>query len=262
MGRIFDFQNISMHTKGMAKNMAKAMFHLVLPPRCLGCDDMVANQGGLCSACWAELPLIDGPVCQRTGSPLAFDLGEAITSAEAIADPPLYRKMRVASRYDGTAQKLILSLKFHDRLDLAKPLAGFMARAGAGLLEEADILIPVPLHRQRFISRRFNQADLLSREISDLSGVPCALQAIERIRPTRQQTSLQRDERHRNVEGAFKVPAEQAINVHGKRVVLIDDVVTTGATVSACVRALLREKAAHVDVLAFAKVVDADKNLI
>ena len=258
MNQIFDLQRVSQHTK----NIAKAMFHLVLPPRCLACDDMVANQGGLCSSCWAELPLIDGPVCQRTGIPLAFDLGEAITSAEAIADPPLYRKMRVACRYGGTAQRLILSLKFHDRLDLAKPLAGFMARAGAGLLNEADVLIPVPLHRSRFISRRFNQAALLSREISGLSGVPCALQAIERIRPTRQQTSLKHDERHRNVEGAFKVPAQQAMNVHGKRVVLIDDVVTTGATVSACVRALLREKAAHVDVIAFAKVVDANENLI
>lgn len=258
MNRIFDLQNVSMHTK----NMAKAMFHLVLPPRCLSCDNMVANQGGLCSLCWAELPLIDGPVCQRTGSPLAFDLGEAITSAEAIADPSLYRKMRVASRYDGTAQKLVLSLKFHDRLDLTKPLAGLMARAGSTLLEEADVLIPVPLHRSRFVRRRFNQAALLSREISNLSGVPCALQAIERIRPTRQQTSLQREERHRNVEGAFKVPAEQMANVHGKRVVLIDDVVTTGATISACVRALLREKATHVDVLAFAKVVDVDKNLL
>lgn len=258
MNRIFDLQTVAMHTK----SMAQAMYHLVLPPRCLSCDDMVANQGGLCSSCWAELPLIDGPVCQRTGSPLAFDLGEAITSAEAIADPPLYRKMRVASRYDGTAQKLVLSLKFHDRLDLAKPLAGFMTRAGSALLEEADVLVPVPLHRSRFISRRFNQAALLSRQISNLTGVPCALQAIERIRSTKQQTSLQRNERRRNVEGAFKVPAEQAINVHGKRVVLIDDVVTTGATVSACVRALLRENAAHVDVIAFAKVVDADENLI
>ena len=258
MNQIFDLQSVSQHTK----RMAQAMFHLVLPPRCLACDDMVANQGGLCSSCWADLPLIDGPICQRTGSPLAFDLGEAITSAEAIADPPLYRKMRVASRYEGTAQKLTLSLKFHDRIDLAKPLAGFMARAGAALLEEADIIIPVPLHRRRFISRRFNQAALLSREISNLTGLPCALQAIKRIRPTQQQTSLQRKERHKNVEGAFKVPAEQAINVHGKRVVLIDDVVTTGATVSACVRALLREQAAHVDVIAFAKVVDADESLL
>lgn len=245
-----------------AMGAARAIFHLVLPPRCLSCDELVANQGGVCPSCWSQLPLIDAPICDRTGNPLAFDLGEVITSAEAIAAPPLYRKMRVAARYEGTARKLVISFKFYDRLDLAAPLAGFMAKAGASLLQDADVLIPVPLHRKRLVDRRFNQAALLTRRLSELTGVPTALQAIERIRPTQQQAALERGERARNVEGAFKVPAEQVINVYGKRVVLIDDVVTTGATVSACVRALLREKVEYVDVIAFAKVVNAKESLI
>jgi len=239
-----------------ARTMTRALFHLVLPPRCLACDTLVAEPGGLCAACWTDLPLIEKPYCDRTGRPMAYDLGDTIVSAEAIANPPVYRKMRSASRYDGTAKRLILSLKFHDRLDLVPPLARYMVRAAGDILKDADILIPVPLHPQRLFKRRFNQSAELAKAISAETRIPHNLEALRRIRPTRQQTALDMIERIKNVEGAFRVPASKAIHIHGRRVVLVDDVVTTGATINACTRALLREKAAHVDVITFAKVVE------
>lgn len=238
------------------RRLAKSTFHFILPPRCLACDELVAEQGGLCATCWKDMPFIERPFCDRTGKPMAFDLGETIISAEAIANPPIYRKMRAPTRYDGTARKLILSFKFHDRLDLTPHLTRHMVRAGDDLLKTADIIIPVPLHRKRLFDRRFNQSAELAKELSTRTGIPCALEALHRIRPTKQQTSLEMSERHQNVRGAFRVPRDQAIHVHGRRILLIDDVVTTGATINACTRALLREKAVHVDVIAFAKVVE------
>ena len=229
--------------------LAKGVFHFILPPRCLACNELIAEQGGLCASCWQEMSFIEKPFCERTGKPMAFDIGESIVSAEAIANPPLYRKMRSPTRYDGTARRMVLSFKFHDRLDLTKHLARHMVRAGKDLLKEADIIIPVPLHRKRLFNRRFNQSAELAKEVSHLTNIPYALEALERIRPTKQQTSLDMNERYKNVEGAFRVPAREAIHVQGRRVILIDDVVTTGATINACTRALLREKPHHIDVL-------------
>lgn len=238
------------------RNAARGILHFVLPPRCLSCDERVGEHGGLCAACWTQMSYIEKPFCARTGKPLAYDLGDGILSAEAIANPPVYRKMRAAVRYEGTARRLVLAFKFHDRLDLAPYLARAMARAGRDIIDETDIVLPVPLHPRRLFSRRFNQSAELAKEIATLSGKPHALQALRRIRPTRQQTSLDIGERMRNVEGAFKVPASEAIHVHGRRILLVDDVMTTGATIGACARALLREKAVHVDVLTYAKVVE------
>ena len=240
------------------KRLAKSAFHFILPPRCLGCDGLVADQGGLCATCWQDMPFIEKPVCDRTGKPLVFDLGENILSAEAMANPPIYRKMRAATRYDGTARRLILSYKFYDRLDLAPHLARLMVRAGEDILCEADIIIPVPLHRKRLFKRRFNQSAELAKQISKLTDIPNSLDALHRIRPTKQQTSLEFNERHKNVEGAFRVPASESGNVRGKKIILIDDVVTTGATINACIRALLREKAHHIDVIAFSRVVEQE----
>ncbi|MEP4703669.1 MAG: ComF family protein, partial [Hyphomicrobiales bacterium] len=236
--------------------LAKSAFHFILPPRCLACDELVAEQGGLCATCWQEMPFIESPFCDRTGKPMAFDLKDTIVSAEALANPPIYRKMRAPTRYEGTARRMILSFKFHDRLDLTPHLARLMVRSGTDLLNEADIIIPVPLHRKRLFSRRFNQSAELAKEISTLTGIPCALEGLQRIRPTKQQTTLDMAARHKNVEGAFRVPASEVINVQGRRIILIDDVVTTGATINACTRALLREKASHIDILTFAKVVE------
>ena len=135
----------------------------------------------------------------------------------------------------------------------------WMARSGHELLEEADVLVPVPLHWRRAWGRRYNQSGALARVIERQSGVKVTSEALRRVRPTQQQIGLSRSQRASNVQGAFKVAAERAADIQGRHVVLIDDVLTSGATADACARALLRAKAAQVDVLVFARVVDTHK---
>jgi ComF family protein len=165
-------------------------------------------------------------------------------------------------RYDDVARTLVHALKYQDRTDLAPAMGRWMARAGRELLEEADLLVPVPLHWKRGWSRRYNQSGALARVIERQTHVKVSSEALRRTRPTQQQIGLSRKERASNVQGAFKVSADRQSLVHSRRVVLIDDVLTSGATVDACARALLRAKAASVDVLVFARVVDSHKTPI
>jgi ComF family protein len=176
---------------------------------------------------------------------------------EAIADPPAYARARAAVRYDDIARTLVHAFKYADRLDLAPAMGRWIARAGGELLADADALVPVPLHWRRLWARRFNQAAALSQAISRASGVPVAYHLLKRVRATRQQVGLSQAERGANVQGAFAVPADARIGVRGKRLVLVDDVLTSGATVDNCARVLLRGGAVNVDVLVFAWVVQA-----
>ena len=137
-----------------------------------------------------------------------------------------------------------------------------MARAEPELLAEADVLVPVPLHWRRGWSRRYNQSGALAGAIGGQSGVKVAAEALRRVRATEQQVGLSRAQRASNVQGAFKVAPDRMADIQGRRVVLIDDVLTSGATTDACARALLRAKAAQVDVLVFARVVDSPKGPI
>jgi ComF family protein len=178
---------------------------------------------------------------------------------EAIADPPAYRKARAAVRFDDVARDLVHAFKYGDRMDLAPSLGRWMAVAGGELLAEADMLVPVPLHWRRLWARRFNQSMALAQAVSRHSGVAVAGGLLKRVKSTAQQVGLSRPERARNVQGAFRVPDGERAQVAGRRFVLIDDVLTSGATVDACARALLRAKAAHVDVLVFARVVNAHR---
>jgi ComF family protein len=178
-------------------------------------------------------------------------------SMEAIADPPAYGRARAAVRYDDVARALVHALKYGDRLDLAPTMGRWAANAGRELLGQADVLVPVPLHWRRLWARRFNQAARLADVISTASGVPVAYGALKRVKPTAHQVGLSRSQRAENVQGAFRVNDEGKAEVAGRRLVLIDDVLTSGATVDACARALLRAGARNVDVLIFARVVNA-----
>ena len=162
---------------------------------------------------------------------------------------------RAVARFDETARLLAHRLKYGDRLDLAGTLAGWMARAGAELLADADVIVPVPMHRSRIWKRRFNQAALLADGIARRSGKRVDAFALARKRPTRPQVGLSRAERQSNLSGAFEVAEEASARVAGLRVLLVDDVLTTGATANAAARALLRGGAEAVDVLVFARVV-------
>ena len=258
-------RSIAGHLRGMLR-ACRGAWHLTsrlaldiaLPTLCVACREPVDGEG-VCAACWAKLSFIAPPYCPRLGIPFVYDPGPELLSMEAIANPPAYARARAAVRYDDVARTLVHALKYQDRTDLAPAMGRWMARAGRELLAEAEVLVPVPLHWRRGWSRRYNQSGALARVIERQSGVKLAPEALRRVRPTQQQIGLSRAQRASNVQGAFKVAPDHAANIAGRRVVLIDDVLTTGATTDACARALLRAKAASVDVLVFARVVDTYK---
>jgi ComF family protein len=227
---------------------------VALPQLCPACREPVGAEG-LCAPCWSKLSFIARPYCERLGIPFPFDGGPGLLSMEAIADPPAYGRARAAVRYDDIARKLIHALKYGDRLDLAPTMGRWMASAGLGLLADADAIIPVPLHWRRQWVRRFNQSALLAEVIARKAARPVAHAALRRIKATPQQVGLDKAARALNVQGAFRVPADGKAEVVGRKLLLVDDVLTSGATVDACARALLRAGAANVDVLVFARVV-------
>jgi ComF family protein len=184
-----------------------------------------------------------------------MDLGsEGLLSPEAVANPPVFARARAVAHFDdGPVRQLVHRLKYSDRMELAKPLGAWMARAGNELLVEADLLVPVPLHRRRLAARRFNQANSLAQAISAHCGVPVDPFALARVKATPSQVGLSRSQRALNMQGAFRVTEGMAARVAGRAIVLIDDVMTSGATVNAASRALLRGGAKRVDVLVFAQ---------
>ncbi len=240
--------------KKVAEIVRRAAGEILFPPVCCGCQRRIAEPGELCPACWNELQFIEQPWCDVLGSPFSRDMGKGILSAEAIANPPPFDRARAAVAYEGVARRLVQGLKFNDRTDLAPWMARWMLRVGAELANEADLIVPVPLHRRRFLSRRFNQSAELARAFAEMAGVAFEPGATERIKVTRQQVGLGMREREANVRGAFRVPDSADILVRGRRVLVVDDVYTTGATVSAMSRSLKRSGASAVDVLTFARV--------
>jgi ComF family protein len=230
---------------------------IIYPPACLACRKATAAHHALCPACWGEMRFIERPYCERLGTPFAQDLrAPGLISPEAMADPPVFGRARAVVRYDdGPARRLVHRLKYSDRLELARPLGAWMARAGAEILGEADLIVPVPLHRFRLTSRRFNQAAALAHFVSAVSAVPVDTQALVRVKQTPPQVGLSRPQRAGNVQGAFRVPEEAKPKIFGTNIVLVDDVLTSGATANAAARALLRGGAKGVDVLVFARVV-------
>src|ERR1700734_359564 len=261
-------RSISTHLRGTFRAVRSAWSHaarlaldIALPTLCVACREPV-NGEGVCAKCWAKLSFIAPPFCPRLGIPFIYDPGPELLSMEAIANPPAYQRARAAVRYDDVARTLVHALKYQDRTDLAPAMGRWMARAGRELLDQADALVPVPLHWRRGWSRRYNQSGALARVIERESGVNVAAEALRRIRPTEQQIGLSRPQRASNVQGAFKVAPDRQHLISGRRVVLIDDVLTSGATVDACARALLRAKASTVDVLVFARVVDGHRSPI
>jgi len=226
---------------------------LLLPPRCLSCGATVATSGTLCATCWRGITFLAEPCCACCGYPFAFDVGAGGLCGACVSAPPEFDRARAAMRYDEASRPLVLALKHGDRLHLAPSLAQWMRRAGGAFMGEADLLVPVPLHWTRLFARRYNQAAVLALAIAKAGGPPVSADCLIRRRRTPPQGRKNAAARRRNVAGAFALrrPAEIA----GKHIVLIDDVLTTGATVAECARVLKRAGAARVEVLALARTV-------
>lgn len=236
------------------KHLGRSVLDVLLPPLCLGCQTRIMDHDALCPTCWRQVAFIRPPLCDRLGVPLAIDTGAPMLSAGAIADPPDYDRARAVARFDGLMRRLIHGFKFHDSHNARRLFGRWLAVAGEELLADADVLVPVPLARWRLLSRRFNQAQILAAETGHLAGKPVNPFALVRRRSTAHQVGLTRAQRLKNVSGIFRVPANELPNVSGKAIVLIDDVITSGATASAAAIALKRAGARRVDVLALAIV--------
>lgn len=229
----------------------------MLPPLCLGCSEIVDEPGSLCVECWGRVSFLSTPHCACCGYPFPADAdaGPDALCGTCLAHPPRYRRARAVVAYDERSRKLVLPFKHGDRTDMARAYGAWMARAGSELLADADLIAPVPLHWRRLLSRRYNQAVLLARGVARQAARPLAPDLLRRVRWTGSQAGLKARERRSNVRQAFEVHPRWASGVRGKGVVLVDDVLTTGATVEACARALQRAGASHVDVLTLARVI-------
>ncbi len=189
------------------------------------------------------------------GTPFGLDFGAGLVSAQALADPPQFARARSATIHIDIARQLVTRLKYGDRTDLAPWMANWMIRAGNQLIANSDIIIPVPLHRGRYFIRRYNQSAELGRAIASKTGMPFLPDNLVRSKATEQQVGLTRNQRTENVRGAFKVPVHSQISISGRRILLIDDVLTTGATANAASKALLKAGAEQVNMLTFSQVV-------
>jgi ComF family protein len=238
----------------LAASFGRGLLHLLMPPLCVACRAPISDAHSLCTACWTKLNFIEAPLCDRLGIPFPYDQGEGAVSAAAIADPPEWDRARAAVVFDDLSRQLIHALKYHDRHEAGSVMARLMTRAGSDLIAHADALVPIPLYRWRLWQRRYNQSVLLARHIGAISGRPVRPNLLSRIRPTRRQAGLDPETRRRNVKNAFRVPDAALAEIVGRAIVIIDDVLTTGATAAAATRALKAAGAARVDVLSFALV--------
>jgi ComF family protein len=242
--------------------VGRAVLDLLLAPQCVACDAEVDAPGLLCADCFRQTGFITEPFCARCGVPFSSAaLGGADQLCPACeASPPVFFRARAALRYDAQGRRLILPFKHADRQELASTLAPHMARAGVGLLRETDVLVPVPLHRARLFHRRYNQAALLATAVGRIAERPCLPDALQRQRPTESLGEKSAAERATEVAGAFTVRPSRVAQLAGKRVLLVDDVMTSGATANACATTLLAAGAATVDVLVAARVPDPRLN--
>jgi ComF family protein len=238
----------------LLRGVGRAVLDAIYPPLCISCRAATGETHGLCAACWSKMNFLDGPACARCGMPFEFDPGGETLCAPCHAEPPDFDRARSVMHYDDASKALILGLKRADRHDLVPPLARWLERGGRELIAEAELVLPVPLHRWRLWTRRFNQSALLAQKLAKAAAKPFDPLALIRIRATPGQGEMPSAKaRQKNVKGAFKVANPAA--VAGKSVLLVDDVYTTGATLNACARALKRAGAARVLVVTLARVV-------
>jgi ComF family protein len=246
-------------TSRVLRRGATLVVDALLPPLCLGCHAVVETPGTLCAPCWAKVGWLAPPLCACCGLPFEFDPGLVAAAdlrcAACLRDPPAFTRARAVFRYDEASRNLILAFKHADRTHAAPAFGQWLARAGGEVLEQADIVAPVPLHWLRLAWRRYNQSALIAQTAARTANRRCVPDLLVRSRRTPPQGELGRAERRRNVRRAFAIDPRHAGAVRGARILMVDDVFTTGATAEECARTLLAGGAAAVDVLTLARVV-------
>jgi ComF family protein len=248
------FQRFFMAWDNVKKLVWRAV-DTVLPPRCPISGDMVDRQGMIAPAGWARLSFIAAPYCAACGIPFEYGMEEGGQCMACLEHPPLFGRARAALRYDEASREMILGFKHGDKTYTVASFVPMLRQAGREVLEAADVLVPVPLHPYRLIRRRYNQAALIAQALAADSGLSHWPAALRRVRSTPTQGHLNAQERRKNVRKAFAVNPAFAGGLKGRRVVLIDDVYTSGATVHECTKVLQKAGVAGVDVLTVARVV-------
>jgi ComF family protein len=239
----------------LTSKLTNSLANLLFPPLCVACREPV-GEAGFCAVCWSGLTLLDGPSCACCAMPFAAELGAETLCAACLAEPPAFDRARAIFSYDDKSKGPILALKHADRLDLVPGFARWLERAGGSMIAQADLIVPVPLHPWRLWRRRYNQAAELARMLARRAGKAYAPDVLVRRRPTPSQGAMvSAAARKRNVAGAFEVPESGRAILRGKNVLLVDDVMTTGATVREAAKALKKAGAEKVLVLALAFVV-------
>ncbi len=244
------------HFGAWGRRALTSLIDFIVPPKCLVCREAVLVPASLCFSCWSRLSHLEAPVCNVLGTPFAFDQGAGAISAAALAEPPAWDRARAAVGFDDASKGLVHALKYRDTMEAGLLMARLMGRAGRELVDTADIIIPVPLHRWRLWRRRFNQAAFLSHRVARVAGKPVRTDVLLRTKASHSQVGLKQDERRKNVARVFAVAPDAISLISGRRVLLVDDVLTTGATAGSCAAVLKKAGAAQVDVLTFALVLE------
>lgn len=227
---------------------------LIFPDQCVLCEERVEHRGGLCAECWREMPFLTGLVCDACGVSLpGADTGHVLCD-ECLTMHRPWDAGRAALSYSGAGRRVVLALKHADRLDLVPPCAEWMIRAGKHLWVDPPVLVPVPAHWTRLLTRRYNQAAELCRAVAKLSGCETLPDALLRTKRTPKQDGMTVDERFANMRDAIAVHPKTGTRLAGREVCLIDDVMTSGATLSAATDTLLDMGAARVCTLVLARV--------
>jgi len=239
---------------GAARMLLARARDVLLPPRCAGCGIAVDADDVMCSRCWPDLRMIARPMCSICGVPFAHDQLSVVCAACAGEAPP-FARARSAVVYDDASRGLVIAFKHSDRTEIAGLFVRWLMIAGENLIDDADLIVPVPLHPRRLFRRRYNQAAILAEGLAKRSGKPVLLDALQRIKPSPPPGRASPAERRRAVSGAFRVPDDRRDAIRGKRVLLVDDVMTTGATAHAATKQLRRAGASAVDVLTVARAI-------
>ncbi|MCB1367647.1 MAG: ComF family protein [Rhodobacteraceae bacterium] len=232
----------------------QSAIRLLYLPQCLCCGAETTTDFALCAACWRDAPFITGLACDACNAPLPGVAGEVVHCDACLIAPKPWARGRAVMRYDGTARRLVLGLKHGDRQDLVPPMARWMADRARPLCTANTLIAPVPLHRWRFLKRRFNQSALMAGAMAKLLQVDWCPDLLQRCRATRTQDGMSREERYANQKAALEVPVNRQQLVAGRDILIVDDVMTSGATLSAAAEACFAAGAALVDVVVLARV--------